>query len=125
MLFYRIDKRKIQCAQTKSFVNRRYIVEMVNKGIVVTYIDKDTGEDLGRLVDKFVSQKVRKKKVEKENSDLGPDEPFNKPKMNKCRKCKASTVNRFNCSTCLDKILSNFDDNYIEHTPCSSSDVEL
>ena len=57
-------------------------------------------------------------------TELGPAEPFYKPKLNCCRMCGSVTVNRYNCTLCLDKIQENIDDNFILFTSGSTSDVE-
>lgn len=119
--FYRIDKRRIICADSKKAANRNMILNLINSGVRVQYVDRDTGEDLMPIIMRLGSNKIQK---ENDDSDLGPTTPLYKAKLNNCKRCKALTVNRFNCSTCLDKIQTRIDEDYIFFTSSSSSDID-
>lgn len=118
--FQRVAKKRVECVDTKARFNLTILLQLYQEGVPITYTDKETGENLIGIIERL----DKRKKIEEVTEELGPAEPFYKPKLNCCRMCGSVTVNRYNCTLCLDKIQENIDDNFILFTSGSTSDVE-
>lgn len=113
--FYRQDRRRIICAKTKKNVSREYIRNLIEEGIEIEYFDEITKEDLKENLFKGIKRKnIRWTKKDEENG-IGPVLPLNPTKYNKCKSCGVKTVNRFNCTVCLDKVSDEINGDFIYH----------
>ena len=112
MKFVRLKNGAIRSVKTNKPTSRDDIRDYVKRGIQVSFIDKETNEDLRHtLFDREHASELTDELCDLVG--LGPDEPLNKPKINKCRSCGVKTINRFRCVTCLDKIKSRVDGDYL------------
>lgn len=104
--FVRKDKRRIHEEGTNKQVSRDFIRNLIASGIEVRYIDFDTKEDLIQNI--FKGRNKRNTSYHVSPSDLenglGAVLPEFGDKKRKCPCCNTITVNRYRCSSCLDKI---------------------
>ena len=105
--YCRFSKKRIFEVGSKSPITEKIIFINYKRGLVASYVDGYSKEDLlPALIKRFQNGKYASrysKKAELE-LELGPSVPLMETKYYACNDCDNPTPNRFRCSSCWEKI---------------------
>lgn len=115
--FYKSDYHHIYNTETYKRVSRKYLYELLDKGVDFKYVHKITGEDLKETLIKKHENRKKRETLHSifDDSVYGPDTPLNVVKYYKCNSCDKETTNRFKCGDCWNKVDVNYEDGFVYH----------
>lgn len=103
--YCRFSKKRIFEVGSKTPIAEKNIFVNYKRGLVASYIDGYSKEDLlPALIKRFQNGKYANRYSKKAEEELGPALPLMETKYYSCKDCDNPTPNRFRCGSCWEKI---------------------